>query len=148
MGPVVLTVLPDHPIPASTGLHLRMVANLEMVHRVAAESHVLWFATEDRPPDWGRPIPGVTSAVCAGPRVEQHQMSGVGRAAAKVSFAANGVVGRVARRYPFSMRYDAVDAAARIKDRAREVGADWVLLPSQVPAWVHASSQYMPTPGS
>ena len=45
MGPVVLTVLPDHPIPATTGLHLRMVANLEMVRRYAAESHVLWEMT-------------------------------------------------------------------------------------------------------
>jgi len=29
--PRVLTVLPDFPFPATTGLHLRMISNLELV---------------------------------------------------------------------------------------------------------------------
>lgn len=135
MAPTVLTVLPDHPLPATTGLHLRMVANLEMVRRVAEHHHVLWFATEDRPPSRVEPIGGVSSTVCGGARQEQHLMSAGARATAKIGFAANGVVGRVGTKYPFSMRYDVIGAADTIARRVEEVGADWVLLPSQGMHW-------------
>ncbi|MFT7645404.1 MAG: hypothetical protein ACI8Y4_000132 [Candidatus Poriferisodalaceae bacterium] len=53
LPPRVLTVLPDYPLPATTGLHLRMVANIEAVNRLVAmgrvDGHdVLWFGTEER----------------------------------------------------------------------------------------------------
>ncbi len=135
-GPRVLTVLPDLPLPADTGLHLRMISNLELLAGVAAQNHVLWFATADRPP--GSPTTGLEwldSCVCAGPRREQHEMSMASKLAAKASFATNGVLGRRSDRYPFSMRYDAVEAAAAIRARALEVDADWVILPSQGMHW-------------
>src|SRR5271156_2969854 len=46
----VLTVLPDFPFPATTGLHLRMVSNLELVHRLGCYSALLYFSTEERDP--------------------------------------------------------------------------------------------------
>ncbi|MGB8848631.1 MAG: hypothetical protein WCC76_02870, partial [Candidatus Acidiferrales bacterium] len=46
----VLTVLPDFPFPATTGLHLRMVSNLELVRRLGCYSALLYFSTEDREP--------------------------------------------------------------------------------------------------
>src|SRR5271154_7044767 len=46
----VLTVLPDFPFPATTGLHLRMVSNLDLVHRLGCFSALLYFSTEGREP--------------------------------------------------------------------------------------------------
>src|SRR5208282_29777 len=46
----VLTVLPDFPFPATTGLHLRMISNLELVHRLGCFSSLLYFSTEGREP--------------------------------------------------------------------------------------------------
>jgi len=46
----VLTVLPDFPFPATTGLHLRNLSNLELVHRLGCCSALLYFTTEEREP--------------------------------------------------------------------------------------------------
>jgi hypothetical protein len=114
LPPRVLTVLPDYPLPATTGLHLRMVANIEAVNRLVAmgrvDGHdVLWFGTEERnsapdsaapdsaapdsaapdsaAPDSAAPDSALTacdSVVHAAGRVEQHTMSAIRLASSKV----------------------------------------------------------------
>ena len=49
-APRVLTVLPDLPCPATTGLHLRHLSNLDLVHRLGCYSAVLYFTTEEHKP--------------------------------------------------------------------------------------------------
>ena len=137
-GRVVLTVLPDFPIPADTGLHLRMMGNLDAVGRVAARSHVFWFSTDDRPA--GTVSSDLLDAHCtdhrhAGPRVEQHKISRFVRAFAKVKFALGGALGLRLSSYPYSMRYDAALAADLIRSEVERVGADAVVLPSQGMHW-------------
>ena len=40
--PAVLVVLPDYPLPATTGLHLRMVAVLQLLRRIGCAVHRLF----------------------------------------------------------------------------------------------------------
>lgn len=142
----VLSVLLDFPFPATTGLHLRMVANLEALNDLGYESHVLWFSTGDR--CYGlvddKPLAAISAGhLHAAPRVEQESISAAARAASKVSFAVSPVLEvrdrtRGPFRYPYSMRYDAVGAAGLVAAEVARLSPDVVVLPSQGMHWMAA----------
>ena len=131
--PTVLSVLPDTPFPAHTGLHLRMVNNLDLVRRLGCESHVLLFLSEERPPSdpTHAELRRMCDSVIVGPqRRPQSEFSTAGLVSHKLDFLIRGGLGLGALRYPFSMRYDAVGAEQRVLVEARRVQADFVVLPS------------------
>src|ERR1019366_10036875 len=70
----VLTILPDFPFPATTGLHLRMVSNLELVRRLGCFNAVLYFSTEEREPlpVEATPLPKICDEVRHGGRRFPH----------------------------------------------------------------------------
>jgi glycosyltransferase involved in cell wall biosynthesis len=132
-GPRVLTVLPDFPFPATTGLHLRMVSNLELVRRLGCFSALLYFSTEGREPVpfESTPLATICDEVRHGGRRFPHAnfstASLIGR---KLEFLLRGALGIPGRCYPFSMSYDRIGAAEIILAEARKVQADFVVLPS------------------
>lgn len=131
--PTVLSVFPDTPFPTHTGLHLRMVNNLDLVRRLGCESHVLLFLSEERPPS--DPAHAELRRMCdsvtvGAQRRPQSEFSTAGLVSHKLDFMIRGGLGLGARRYPFSMRYDAVGAEQRVLVEARRVQADFVVLPS------------------
>ena len=69
-------------------------------------------------------------AICAGSRREQDQFGKWSLILHKLDSLVRGALGIRARRYPFSMRYDAVGACRRILVEARRMHADIVILPS------------------
>lgn len=129
----VLTVLPDFPFPATTGLHLRMVGNLELVHRLGCFSALLYFSTEGREP---APVESTPLAlICdevrhGGRRFRHSDFSTAALIGHKVDFLVRGALGLPGRRYPFSTSYDRIGAAEIILAEARRVEADFVVLPS------------------
>lgn len=128
----VLTVLLDVPVPPATGLHLRQVANLRLVRELGCESFALVFTTADRPVYSGKLSDLCDGVIAAGPRVEYATL-GLGR---RVSLRAVMAIGAIRRRpssaYPFSVPYDLAGAAARVGDAVAEVGADAVVLPTNL----------------
>lgn len=129
----VLTVLPDFPYPATTGLHLRMVSNLELVRRLGCFSALLYFSTE------GREAAPAESTLLAhlchevrygGHRFPHSDFSTVSLIGHKVDFLVRGGLGLPGKRYPFSTSYDRIGAAEVILAEARRVKADFVILPS------------------
>jgi len=131
----VLTVLPDFPFPATTGLHLRMVSNLELVHRLGCFSALLYFSTEGREP---APVESTPLAlICdevrhGGRRFRHSDFSTAALIGHKVDFLVRGALGLPGRRYPFSTSYDRIGAAEIILAEARRVEADFVVLPSML----------------
>ena len=129
----VLTVLPDFPFPATTGLHLRHVSNLEIVHRLGCFSALLYFSTEGREPlpvD-ATPLARICDEVRHGGRRFPHaDFSTSSLVLHKADFLVRGALGVPAKRYPFSMSYDRIGAAETILGEARRVNADFVVLPS------------------
>ena len=129
----VLTVLPDFPFPATTGLHLRMVSNLDLVHRLGCFSALLYFSTEGREP---LPVESTPLAILCdevrhgGRRFPHDDFSTASLIAHKADFFVRGALGLPGRRYPFSMSYDRIGAAEIILAEARRVHADFVILPS------------------
>ena len=129
----VLTVLPDFPFPATTGLHLRMVSNLELVHRLGCFSALLYFSTEGR-----EPAPAASTflaQICdevrhGGRRFPHSDFSTASLIGHKVDFFVRGALGIPGMRYPFSTSYDRIGAAEIILAEARRVKADFVILPS------------------
>ena len=128
----VLTVVPDFPLPAETGLHLRMMSNLDLVHRLGCDSHLLYFSTEGRAhnPGNARLWELCASVTHAGPRKEQDAFSAWTLIQHKIDFLVRGGLGRPSHRYPYSMRWDAVEAEKLILAHARAVKASFVLLPT------------------
>lgn len=130
---VVLSVLPDSPFPAHTGLHLRMVNNLDLVRRLGCQSHVLYFLTEERSPDAAalaeleRACDGARGGTRRKPQTSFSTRELISH---KLDFMVRGALGLRGRRYPFSMRYDAVGAGASVLAEARRIGANYVVLPS------------------
>ena len=138
---IVLTVLLDYPLPATTGLNMRTIANLDAVARVSDRTEVLWFSTEDRrvdDVDVAMLLEHCDAAHHGGARVEQHQLSRRYRALAKIGFALSGLAGRRARTYPYAMRYDAAAVEDVIVAQVEATGADTVILPSQGMHWMRA----------
>jgi len=133
IGPRVLTVLPDFPFPATTGLHLRMVSNLELVHRLGCFSILLYFSTEGREPApvESTPLAEICDEVRHGGRRFAHaNFSNTSLVLHKADFLVRGALGLPGKRYPFSMSYDRIGAAEIILHEARRVKADFVILPS------------------
>jgi glycosyltransferase involved in cell wall biosynthesis len=129
----VLTVLPDFPFPATTGLHLRMVSNLELVHRLGCFSALLYFSTEGREPVPAESTP--LARICddvrhGGLRFPHSKFSTASLVDHKADFFVRGALGLPGKRYPFSMSYDRIGAARIVLDEARRVQADFVVLPS------------------
>jgi glycosyltransferase involved in cell wall biosynthesis len=132
-APRALTVLPDFPFPATTGLHLRMVSNLELVHRLGCFSALLYFSTEGREP---APLESTPLAqICdevrhGGLRFPHSDFSTASLIGHKVDFLVRGALGLPGKRYPFSTSYDRIGAAEIVLAEARRVRADFVILPS------------------
>ena len=129
----VLTVLPDFPFPATTGLHLRMVSNLELVHRLGCYSALLYFSTEGREPlpVESTPLPQICDEVRHGGRRFPHSdFSTASLIGHKIDFLVRGALGLPGKHYPFSMSYDRIGAAEIILAEARRIKADYVILPS------------------
>ena len=129
----VLTVLPDFPFPATTGLHLRMVSNLELVKRLGCFSALLYFSTEGREPGPIKSTPLVR--ICdevrhGGRRFPHRDFSTAALIGHKIDFLVRGALGIAGKRYPFSTSYDRIGAAEIILSEARRVQADFVVLPS------------------
>jgi glycosyltransferase involved in cell wall biosynthesis len=131
--PRVLTVLPDFPFPTTTGLHLRMVSNLDLVHRLGCYSVLLYFSTEGREPAAveSTPLARICDEVRHGGRRFPH--AGFSTAALihhKIDFLLRGALGIPGTHYPFSTSYDEIGAAEIIVAEARRVQADFVVIPS------------------
>lgn len=140
-GRRVLTVLPDFPLPATTGLHLRMMGNLDAVGRASERSSVLWFSTADRlhdVVDTEALRRHCDEAMHAGARVEQHDMARWRLALSKIRFVVTGVTGRRASTYPYAMRYDAAGASGAIAAAIDATASNVVVLPSQGMHWIDA----------
>ncbi|NOX28671.1 MAG: hypothetical protein GXP35_01255, partial [Actinobacteria bacterium] len=133
-----MTVLPDFPLPATTGLHLRMVANLKALTAVGLESHVLWFSTPGRrcgEVDLDEIAKLASGVRHGGQRVEQHELPLLRRLISKVRFASMGLTGWPRTNYPYSIRYDAIGGAEALRTEAKRLKPDAVILPSQLMHW-------------
>ena len=131
--PRVLTVLPDFPFPAATGLHLRMVSNLELVHRLGCYSALLYFSTEGRGPApvESTPLASICDEVRHGGRRLPHaHLSSSSLIHHKIDFLLRGALGIPGKLYPFSTSYDRIGAVEIILAEARRVQADFVVIPS------------------
>lgn len=131
----VLTVLPDFPFPAATGLHLRMVSNLELIRRLGCFSALLYFSVENRDPApvESTPLARICDEVRHGGRRFAHSDFSTGELIGhKVDFLVRGALGLAGNRYPFSTSYDRIGAAGIILAEARRVSADFVVLPSML----------------
>jgi glycosyltransferase involved in cell wall biosynthesis len=129
----VLTVLPDFPFPATTGLHLRMVSNLELVRRLGCFNALLYFSTEGREPAPAEstPLAHICDEVCHGGRRFPHSdFTTASLILHKIDFLVRGALGLSGKRYPFSTSYDRIGAAEIILAEARRVKADFVALPT------------------
>jgi glycosyltransferase involved in cell wall biosynthesis len=129
----VLTVLPDFPFPATTGLHLRMVSNLELVHRLGCFSALIYFSTEGREPAPAESTP--LAQICdevrhGGRRFPHSDFSAASLIGHKIDFLVRGALGLPGTRYPFSTSYDRIGAAEIVVAEARRIKADFVVLPS------------------
>lgn len=129
----VLTVLPDFPFPAITGLHLRMISNLELIRRLGCYSSLLYFSTEAREPAPAEftPLARICDGVSHGGLRFPH--SGFSTAALighKIDFLVRGALGLPGKLYPFSTSYDCIGAAEIILTEARRINADFVVLPT------------------
>ena len=132
-APRVLTVLPDFPFPATTGLHLRHLSNLDLVHRLGCYSALLYFTTEERnpPPGESTPLAQLCDEVRHGGRRFPHaDFSTAALVAHKLDFLLRGALGLPGKRYPFSMSYDRIGAEKIILSEAKRIDADFVVLPS------------------
>ena len=129
----VLTVLPDFPFPATTGLHLRMVSNLELVRRLGCYSVLLYFSTEEHnpPPIQSTPLVHICDEVHHGGRRFPHSdFSTASLVGHKIDFLVRGALGLPGTCYPFSMSYDWIGAEKIILAEAKRIDADFVVLPS------------------
>ena len=129
----VLTVLPDLPFPATTGLHLRHLSNLDLVQRLGCYSALLYFTTEGHSLTLAESTP--PARICdearhGGRRFPHAHFSGLSLLSYKFDFLMRGAMGLPGKRYPFSMSYDQIGAEAIILAEAQRVRADFVILPS------------------
>jgi glycosyltransferase involved in cell wall biosynthesis len=140
----VLTVLPDFPFPATTGLHLRHLGNLELVHRLGCFSALLYFSTEEREPlpVESTPLARICDEVRHGGRRFPHgDFSTVSLIFHKADFLLRGALGIPGKRYPFSMSYDRIGAEEIILAEAQRVKAEFVILPSM---FMHYTAELQP----
>src|ERR1035438_6657709 len=125
-APRVLTVLPDFPFPATTGLHLRRSSDLELVHRLGCFSALLYFSTEERdpPPIESTPLAQICDEVRHGGRRFPHSdFSTASLIGHKIDFLVRGALGLPGSSYPFSMSYDRIGAEEIILAEAKRIEA-------------------------
>ncbi len=123
-GVRVLTVLPDFPFPATTGLHLRHLGNLELIRRLGCFSALLYFSTEEREPlpVESTPLARICDEVRHGGRRFPHaNFSTASLVLHKADFLLRGALGIPGKYYPFSMSYDRIGAAEIILAEAQRV---------------------------
>jgi glycosyltransferase involved in cell wall biosynthesis len=125
----VLSVLPDAPFPAITGLQIRLATNLRVVRELAGRSHVLWFAEPDAERDIEALAAACDEAVFAGSPVPYASFSVRTRVGQRLRFVMEATARRRGRRYPMSLTYDEAGAEALVRDEVRRVAPDFVLLP-------------------
>lgn len=126
---VVLSVLPDLPIPPTTGLHVRMLSNLRVLQGLGVCSEVLYFTTEERRADPTGMVPYCEAAVLGRERRPYTDFSVIERVRQRAGFLVAAVMHAPARCYPFSVRYDAVGGEGLVVEHAQRCGADVVVLP-------------------
>lgn len=130
MPPVVLTVLADLPVPAVTGLQLRLSALLHVLKALNTRSHAIYFEHEEQRGD-PTELSSLCESVVLGGRTRPYATFSVReRIAHRGSFAANATLRRMGNAYPFSITFDAVGAGEAVATAAGRVGADFVVLPS------------------
>lgn len=129
MTVTALTVLLDSPLPPRTGLHLRMLANLEVVRALGWDSRVLCFGTEDRAPDGAALADRGHGLTDGGRRRPYEAFSVAARVGDRLCALGCAVRGRARSRYPYSLRYDAVDAQQAVVREAVRSQALVVILP-------------------
>ena len=137
----VLTITPDAPLPATTGLHLRMVENLRAVKAIASQTTLAWIATEDRRESVLNhqvlcSAELADEVVCLGARRHDREISSVARVRAKFGPVVATLRCESARSAPYSVRYDHLQAeAVRF---ATSVEADVVIVPNMFVHWARA----------
>jgi glycosyltransferase involved in cell wall biosynthesis len=128
-GSSVLSVLPDAPFPTTTGLQIRLATNLRVVREFAGRSDVLWFAESRAERDLEALAGACDDALFAGSPFPYSAFSARARVGHRLRFVMEGAARRRGRRYPFSLIYDEVGAEALIRDTARRIEPDFVVLP-------------------
>lgn len=132
-APRVLTVLPDFPCPTTSGLQLRHLSNLQLIHGLGCYSALLYFTTEEREtgPVESTPLARICDEVHhGGQRFPHANFSVLTLAMRKLGFLLRGATGLPGRCYPFSMSYDQVGAEAIVVAEAQKLRADFVILAS------------------
>ncbi len=130
----VLSVFTCFPFPAVSGTQIRIAGILRLIRQLGCRSHVLYFlnkeqgAIDRKSPEMSSLCEEVT---CAGFRREQSEFKVHELVLHKMDFFIRGAMGIPGKRYPFSMRYDAVAADRSILAEGKRVGADVVLPPPQ-----------------
>jgi glycosyltransferase involved in cell wall biosynthesis len=140
-APRVLSVLPDCPYPAITGLQLRMVNNLHLLRRLGCHIAAVYFSTEEH--EISESDLDQLREVChelfhGGKRMPQNAQSIASLAWDKTSYFIRGAMGWSGDRYPFSAAYDRIHAAAIILESAKRVHATFIALPL---IFMHYASQ-------
>jgi glycosyltransferase involved in cell wall biosynthesis len=141
-APMILSVLPDFPVPPVTGWHLRMLSNLRVLQHLGLRSEVLYFTTEGRNAEPAALTRYCDAAHLAAARRPYGDFTVAARLHQRYEFLAKAVTNTPGTSYPFSTRYDAVKAGTLIVDYARRRRAAAVILPSillhHAPALVRA----------
>lgn len=130
MPRTVLTVLPDLPLPPTTGLQLRLLVLLHVIRALGARSSAVYFDNDEprgSPDELAELCETVT---CAGRTRPYATFSVRERVLQRLAFTVDAARARLGPRYPFSLPYDAIGAGERIADEAARVGADVVVLPT------------------
>jgi glycosyltransferase involved in cell wall biosynthesis len=121
-----------------------MVGNLEVLKRLGCECHVLYFSTEGRAHE--SCVRARLASLCAsvqhgGARRSYADFGVATRVWHKVEFLVHGLLRHRGTRYPFSTRYDAMNAQATIVDAVERTGVGVVVLPSFL---VHYAAALVP----
>jgi glycosyltransferase involved in cell wall biosynthesis len=130
--PRILSVFPDCPYPATTGLQLRMVSNIHLLRRLGCYSAVIYFSTEEHrasESDLKQLSEACDEVVYGGERNPHYRRSKISLAWDKTNYLVRGVMGWSSDRYPFSVSYDRIHAASVILEVGRSVRAQFVVLP-------------------
>jgi len=128
-GKTVLSILPDAPFPATTGLQIRLATNLRVVRELADRSLVLWFGDPAAERDLDALASACDEAAFAAPPVPYAQFSPSMRVRHRLEFVIDAAARRRGRRYPLSLVYDEARAEELVRSAARRLDPDFVVLP-------------------
>jgi glycosyltransferase involved in cell wall biosynthesis len=127
---MAVVVLPDFPLPATTGLHIRMLANMQILRALGERIDVAYFATEDRQGDPSELASFADSCELVATRRPYEDFSIRERVRQRIRFAVRALAYQPGDEYPFSLPYDAVSGEPRVAAVVRRREANTVLLPS------------------